>query len=59
MKKQKVLFICRENSARSLIAAAFLNAYFGDCYEAEEEIIYAFRNLREKIFEWVEKGMVF
>lgn len=34
MKKQKVLFICKDSAIRSQLAAAFLNAYFGDCYEA-------------------------
>jgi len=34
MEKQKVLFICRDSAVRSQLAAAFLNAYFGDRYEA-------------------------
>jgi arsenate reductase len=33
MKKQKVLFICKDSAVRSQLAAAFLNAYFGDRYE--------------------------
>lgn len=34
MEKQKVLFICKDSAIRSLLAAAFLNAYFGERYEA-------------------------
>lgn len=34
MQKKKVLFICNDNSIRSQLAAAFLNNYFGDRYEA-------------------------
>lgn len=34
MKKKKVLFICKDGAIRSQLAAAFLNAYFGDRYEA-------------------------
>lgn len=34
MEKLKVLFICRDNSVRSQMAAAMLNAYFGERYEA-------------------------
>jgi len=34
MEKLKVLFICKDNSVRSQMAAAFLNRYFGDHYEA-------------------------
>ena len=34
MDKLKVLFICKDNSIRSQIAAAFLNTYFCDRYEA-------------------------
>lgn len=34
MAKRKVLFICKDNSSRSQMAAAFLNACFGNCYEA-------------------------
>ena len=33
MSKQKVLFICTHNSARSQIAEGFLNKLFGDNYE--------------------------
>lgn len=32
--KLKVLFICKDSAVRSQMAAAFLNAYFGDRYEA-------------------------
>jgi len=32
--KNKVLFICAQNSARSQIAAAFLNKLCGDYFEA-------------------------
>ncbi len=32
--KQKILFICTHNSARSQMAEAFLNKSFGDKYEA-------------------------
>ncbi len=34
MDKLKVLFICKDNSIRSQMAAAFLNTYFGDRFEA-------------------------
>ncbi len=34
MNKLKVLFICKDNACRSQMAAAFLNACFGDRYEA-------------------------
>ncbi|HDS46348.1 MAG TPA: arsenate reductase ArsC [Methanomicrobia archaeon] len=33
-KKERVLFICTHNSARSQIAEGFLNALYGDRYEA-------------------------
>lgn len=35
MSKIKVLFVCVHNSARSQMAEAFLNHYFGDKFEAE------------------------
>ncbi len=34
MEKRRVLFICKDNSVRSQMAAAFLNTYFSDRYEA-------------------------
>ena len=33
IRKQRVLFICTHNSARSQMAEGFLNAYYGDRYE--------------------------
>lgn len=35
MSKTRVLFVCVHNSARSQMAEAFLNHYFGDRFEAE------------------------
>src|SRR5947199_9614580 len=35
MRKQKVLFICAHNSARSQIAAALLNKTCGEFFEAQ------------------------
>ena len=34
MNKRKILFLCTHNAARSQIAEAFVNARFGDRYEA-------------------------
>jgi arsenate reductase len=35
MKKQKVLFVCVHNSARSQMAEAWLNYFYGDRFEAQ------------------------
>ena len=35
MKKQKVLFVCIHNSARSQMAEAWLNYFYGDRFEAK------------------------
>ena len=34
MHKEKVLFVCIHNSARSQMAAAWLNHLYGECFEA-------------------------
>jgi len=34
MEKIRVLFVCKDNSIRSQIAAAFLNKYFGERFQA-------------------------
>ena len=52
--KQRVLFICTHNSARSQMAEGFLNAYYSDLYEGYSAGIepgkinkYAIKSMRE------------
>ena len=46
MRKQKVLFICVHNSARSQMAAALLNETCGEFFEAESAGLEPARSIR-------------
>ncbi|MDK2916814.1 MAG: hypothetical protein PWR25_1371 [Euryarchaeota archaeon] len=52
--KKRVLFVCTHNAARSQTAEGYLNARYGDRYQAfsagiDEEVMAGVRGIRDEI----------